>query len=53
MLAGEGQYHETAQQLDFDSAAYAQINVADYIRLCSITGPSHPQRGVVSAKKTK
>lgn len=28
MLAGERQHHETSQQLDFDSAVYAQVNAA-------------------------
>lgn len=26
MLAGEGQYHETAQQLNFNPAVYSQVN---------------------------
>jgi hypothetical protein len=28
MLAGEGRGQETAQQLQFDAAVYAQVNVA-------------------------
>lgn len=31
MLAGKGEYHETAQQLNFDPPVYAQVN--DQVKL--------------------